>query len=164
MDRTKKILACVAAAHMLLSMMAMVIASRKIKRNEIRVGISYGPIVERDRMRMEYLDAKIWNNDITCINMLQLGRDSFFWFCKVFRDCGLLEDTIHMCIEEKISLHLNTVGHNLRNRWLLLILIAQVKLLAIGALGKELIRPPSLDTPSKIAGTPRWDPYFKVGG
>jgi hypothetical protein len=78
MDRTKKILACVAAAHMLLSMMAMVIASRKIKRNEIRVGISYGPIVERDRMRMEYLDAKVWNNDITCINMLQLGRDSFF--------------------------------------------------------------------------------------
>jgi hypothetical protein len=55
MGKTKKILACV----LLLSMMAMVIASRKRKRDETRVGISYGPIVERDRMRMEYLDAKI---------------------------------------------------------------------------------------------------------
>jgi hypothetical protein len=70
MDRTKKILACVVATHMLLWMMAMVIASRKRKHDEIRVGISYGPIVKRDRMRMEYLDAKIWKNNITCINML----------------------------------------------------------------------------------------------
>jgi hypothetical protein len=60
MDKTKKILACVVAAHMLLSMMARVIASRKRKCDETRVGISYGPIVERDRMRMEYLDTKIW--------------------------------------------------------------------------------------------------------
>jgi hypothetical protein len=113
MDKTKKILACVAAAHMLLSMMAMVVASRKRKCDETRVGISYGPIVQRDRMGMEYLDAKIWKNDIACINMLRLGRDSFFRFCKVFRDRGLLED---MCIEEQVALFLNTVGHNLRNR------------------------------------------------
>jgi hypothetical protein len=105
--------------------------------------------------------------------MLQLGRDSFFHFCKVFRDYGLLEDTIHMCIEEQVALFLNTVGHNLRNR-----LIAtnfdrsgetvshyfNKVLRAVGALGKEFIRPASLDTPSKIAGNPRWDPYFKVGG
>jgi hypothetical protein len=77
-------------------MMAMVIASRKRKHDETRVGISYGPIVERDRMRMEYLDAKIWKNDITCINMLRLGRDSFFRFYKVFRDRGLLEDTTYV--------------------------------------------------------------------
>jgi hypothetical protein len=67
--RTMKILACVAAAHML-SMTAMAIASRKRRRDEIRVGISYGSIVERDRMRMEYLDAKIWKKNITCINKL----------------------------------------------------------------------------------------------
>jgi hypothetical protein len=78
-----------------------------------------------------------------------------------------------MCIEEKVALFLNTVGHNLRNR-----LIAtnfdrsgetvsryfNKVLRAVGALGKEFIRPASLDTPSKIAGNPRWDPYFKVGG
>jgi hypothetical protein len=55
-------------------------------------------------MRMEHLDAKIWKNDITCINMLRLGGDSFFRFCKVLEimDClrTLYKDTIHMCIEE----------------------------------------------------------------
>jgi hypothetical protein len=77
MDKTKKILTCVVATHML-SMMDMIIVSRKRKRDETRVSISYRPIVERDRIRMEYLDAKIWNTDLTCINMLRLGRDSFF--------------------------------------------------------------------------------------
>jgi hypothetical protein len=71
-----------------------------------------------------------------------------------------------MCIEEQVALFLNTVGHNLRNR-----LVAtnfdhsgetvshyfNKVLQAVGALGKELIRPPSLDTPSNIAGNPRWD-------
>jgi hypothetical protein len=78
-----------------------------------------------------------------------------------------------MCIKEQVALFLNTVGHNLRNR-----LVATNfdrsgktisryfnKVLRAGdALGKELIRPPSLDTPSKIAGNPWWDLYFKVGG
>jgi hypothetical protein len=93
MDKTKKILACV----MLLSMMAMVIASRKRKHDETRVGISYGPIVERDRMRMEYLDAKIWKNDITCINMLRLGRDSFFNFVRFLGIIDCLR-TLYICV------------------------------------------------------------------
>jgi hypothetical protein len=173
MDKTKKILACVAASQMLLSMMAMVIASRKRKRDGARVGISYGPIAERDRMRMCYLNTRIWKNDTTCINMLRLRKDSFLCFCKFFRDRGLLEDTIHRCVEQQVAMFLNTVGHNLRNR-----LVAtnydrsseivshyfNKVLRAIGELGKEFIRPPSLETPNKIAGNPRWDPYFKVGG
>uniref|UniRef100_J3KYY1 WRKY domain-containing protein n=1 Tax=Oryza brachyantha TaxID=4533 RepID=J3KYY1_ORYBR len=32
---------------------------------------------------------------------------------------------------------------------------------AVRELRDELIKPPSLDTPTKIAGNPRWDPYFK---
>jgi hypothetical protein len=66
---------------------------------------------------------------------------------------------------------LNTVGHNLRN-----MLVAtnydrsgeivshyfNKVLHAIGALRNEFIIPPSLETPSKIEGNSRWDPYFKV--
>ena len=48
--------------------------------------------------------------------MLRINRDKFFWFCKLFRDCSLLEDTIHMCVEQQVALFLNIVGHNLRNR------------------------------------------------
>ena len=33
---------------------------------------------------------------------------------------------------------------------------------AIGELREDLIRPPSLETPAKIAGSRRWFPWFKV--
>ena len=102
--------------------------------------------------------------------MLRLRRESFFCFCQLFRDRGLLEDTIHMCVEQ-VAMFLNTVGHNLRNR-----LVAtnfdrsgetvsryfHLVLHAVGELRAEYIRPPSLETPTKITGNPRWDPYFKV--
>jgi hypothetical protein len=48
-------------AHWLLSMMAVVIECRKRKRHaHAPIGkISYGPIEERDTMRIEYLNNKI---------------------------------------------------------------------------------------------------------
>jgi hypothetical protein len=68
---------------------------------------------------------------------------------------------------------LNTVGHNLRNR-LVATNYDQLSetasryfnkvLRAVDELGKEFIRPPSLETLRKIARNPKWDPYFKVGG
>ncbi|XP_022681811.1 uncharacterized protein LOC106804265 [Setaria italica] len=44
MDKSTKIVTCVAAAYMLLSMMAMIIQSRKCKQCTRRVGITYGPM------------------------------------------------------------------------------------------------------------------------
>lgn len=69
-----------------------------------------------------------------------------------------------------MAMFLNTVGHNLRNRLVgtnygrsgeTVSRYFNKVLRAIGELRAELIRPPSLETPSKIAGNPRWDPYFK---
>jgi hypothetical protein len=66
---------------------------------------------------------------------------------------------------------LTTVGHNLSNRMAAtnydrsgetVSRYFNKVLRAVGALRDELIRPHSLETPSKIAGNPRWDPYFKV--
>ncbi|KAF2938254.1 hypothetical protein DAI22_03g104900 [Oryza sativa Japonica Group] len=112
MDKRTKVLIFAASANLLLSMMAMIIHSRKRKIVSRREGVKYDPMVERDRMRIEYLNTKIWRND----NMLRLRKDSFFRFCKLFRNRGLLEDTIHMSIEEQVTMFLNTAGHNLRNR------------------------------------------------
>ncbi|XP_062227479.1 uncharacterized protein LOC133925635 [Phragmites australis] len=170
MDQRTKLLIYGAAAHMLLSMMAMIIESRKRNRGASRERISYGPIDERDRMRFEYLNNKIWKNDVTCVNMLRLNKASFFRFCKLFRDRGLLQDTIHMCVEQQVAMFLNTVGHNLRNRLVgtnynrsgeTVSRYFKKVLHAVGELRNELITPPSSTTPSKIAGNPRWDPYFK---
>ena len=162
-EKTKAVI-CAAAAHMLSSMVAVIIQSRKRKRGERTAGITYGPMEERDRMRIEYLNNKIWRDDTVCVNMLRLNRDKFFWLCSLFRDRGLLKDTIHVCVEQQVGMFLNTVGHNLRNR-----LVGtnfdrsgetasryfNKVLHAIGQLRGELIKPPSLDTPSKIAGNYR---------
>jgi hypothetical protein len=76
-----KLLILIVVAHFLLSMMATIIQSRKRKRGEMRQPISYGPMEERDRIRFEYLNTRIWKDDTTCINMLRLNRDRFFRFC-----------------------------------------------------------------------------------
>jgi len=171
MNNRLKAFVFAAAAHWLLRVMAIVVRSRKRKRVARREGITYAPIYERDRKRMEYLNDKIWKDDTTCVNMLRMNKARFFRFCKLFRDRGLLEDTVHMCVEEQVAMFLHTVGHNVRNR-----VIAtnfgrsgetvsryfNKVLHAIGELRDDYIRPPSLDTPAKIEGDPRWYPYFKV--
>ena len=53
-----RILVYAAAAHMLLSMMLLVIQSRKRQRRAPTHRISYAPIDERDRMRIEYLNRR----------------------------------------------------------------------------------------------------------
>ena len=78
MEKRTKFLIYAAAAQMLLSMMSMAIQSRKRKRRAPREQICYGPIDERDRKRIEYLNDKIWKNDVTCVNMLRLNKASFF--------------------------------------------------------------------------------------
>jgi hypothetical protein len=171
MDKKQQILVYTAASHMLLSMMAMVIQSRKRKHSESIETITYAPIEGRDRMRIEYLNNKIWKNDVTCVSMLRLNRASFFQFYKLFRDCGLLQDTIHLCVERQVAMFLNTMGHNVRNRLVgtnfdrfgeTVSRYFNKVLHAIGELRKEFIRTPSTSTLAKISGNPRWDPYFKV--
>ncbi|CAN6206189.1 unnamed protein product [Urochloa humidicola] len=171
MDQQTKVVICTAAAYMLLSMMAMVIVeSRKRKRAARTERITYGPMDERDRMRLEYLDNKIWKDDTVCVNMLRLNRAKFFRFSNLFRERGLLEDSIHCCVEQQVAMFLNTMGHNLRNRLVgtnfdrsgeTVSRYFNKVLRAVGKLRGELIRPPSLETPSKIAGNHKWDPYFK---
>ena len=108
MDKRKKLLTYMAAAHMLFSIMAHH-SKKKRKRQAPRERIRYGPIDERDRIRLEYLENKIWKNDVTCVDMLRLSKASFFRFCKLFRDRGLLQDTIHMCVEQQDAMFWDTI-------------------------------------------------------
>jgi len=171
MDKRTKVFICAAASYWFLSVMAIIGRSRKRKRVARREGITYAPMFERDRKRIDYLNDKIWRNDTTCVDMLRMNKAHFFRFCQLFRDHALLEDTVHMCVEQQVAMFLHTVGHNVRNR-----VIAtnfgrsgetvsryfNIVLHAIGELREDYIRPPSLDTPPHIEGNPRWDPYFKV--
>jgi hypothetical protein len=87
------------------SMMAVTIESRKRKCHGLApLGrISYGLIEDRDRSRINYLNNKIWKNDVIYVNMLRLTRAFFFRFCDLIRECGLLENFVHMCFEQQVA-------------------------------------------------------------
>nr|XP_051206930.1 uncharacterized protein LOC127322024 [Lolium perenne] len=166
MDKRKRL---IRGAAVFVVWAAIVVAVRVLKRKR-RPRISYGPMHERDRMRIDYLTSKIWHSDVTCINMLRFNRASFFRLCEIMRERQLLENTVHLCVEQQVAMFLHTIGHNVRNRVVSTnfgrsfsttsIYFRQV-LHAIGELRNEYIRPPSSETPEKIAGNPRFDPYFK---
>jgi hypothetical protein len=61
MGKNNQLVVYVVVAHMLLTMMSMIIESRKRKRHaHAPVGeISYVPIHKRDRMRIDYLNYKV---------------------------------------------------------------------------------------------------------
>lgn len=156
-----------AAASLASSMVKLYVRSRLRRKKE---SISYGPFIVRDEKRIDFLNNQIYKDDLTCQRTLRLTRASFFSLCQVLRERSLLRDTVHMCIEEQVAMFLITVGHNLRNRDVAAIFNRSgepvsryfgLVLHAIGKLRDELIRPPSSETPTKIAGDPRWDPYFK---
>jgi hypothetical protein len=109
MDNRRKAFIFAAAAHWLLCVMAIVARSRKRKRVARREGITYAPIFERDRKRNDYLNDKIWSNDTTCLNMLRMNKARFFRFYQLFRDHALLEDTVHMCVEQQVAMFRHTV-------------------------------------------------------
>jgi hypothetical protein len=164
----------VAATHLLLSMMAAAIEFRKRNRHahaHAPIGqISSDPIEDRDRSRNNYINNKIWKNDVIYVNMLRLNKCSFIHFYDLIQECGLLQDIIHMCVEQ-VAMFLHTIGHNVKNRVLdtdfsrcgeTVSRYFNRILHAIGELHNDFIRPPSSTTPAKISGNTRWDPYFKV--
>ena len=111
---------------------------------------------ERDRIRYDYLNQKIWQSDVLCKNMLRFERAAFFRLCGILRDRNLLEDSPHLsvsnnwqcfCIQLGITFgigFLHTIGTTS--------IYFRKVLHAIGELRNDYITPPSLETPAKIAG------------
>jgi hypothetical protein len=58
-------------------------------------------MVERDRMRLEYLNNKIWRDDKTSLNMLRLNRAKFFWFCNCLGITGCLKIPLAVVLSNK---------------------------------------------------------------
>ncbi|KAM3329114.1 hypothetical protein ACQJBY_026282 [Aegilops geniculata] len=165
--RRRRLMLIKAAASVSSSMVMLYVRPRLQRKRE---SISYGPIEARDKKRIAFLNNQIYKDDITCLTTLRLTRASFFGLCQVLRERSLLRDTVHICIEEQVAMFLITVGHNLRNRVVAAIFNRSgepvsryfgLVLHAIVQLRDEFIRQQSVEIPTKIAGDPRWDPYFK---
>jgi hypothetical protein len=103
--------------------------------------------------------------------MLRMRKAPFYELVKRFREGGLLQDSIHTCVEEQVDIFLHVVGHNQRFRVMHNTFRRSIETIsryfnqffyAIRELKQEMIKPPSGKTPSKIRHSKRWYPYFKA--
>ena len=103
--------------------------------------------------------------------MLRMSRAPFFGLCNLFRQRGLVLDSVNASVEEQVSMFLHVVGHNQRYRVVHRSFRRSIEtmhrhfhqvLYAIGELRSEMIKPPGLEIHPKISRSQRWNPYFKV--
>jgi hypothetical protein len=81
-----------------------------------RRGITYGPMSARDQERDNNLRLIYHSDDRRCVELLRMRRAPFFQLCDLFRNEGLLKDSINNNIEERVAMFLLVVGHNQRFR------------------------------------------------
>ncbi|XP_037487278.1 uncharacterized protein LOC119365731 [Triticum dicoccoides] len=110
-------------------------------------------------------------NDVEALWMLRMKRAPFARLVETFRSRGLLQDNINTSVEEQVDMFLHVVGHNQRFRVIHSTFRRSKETISryfkqvfftIGELREEMTRRPSGQTPSKIRGSPRWYPYFKI--
>jgi len=134
-----------------------------------RVGITYGPLSTRDEQRQNNLRIIYHSDDTHCVNLLRMRRAPFFQLCDLFRNRGLLRDSIHCNIEEQIAMFLYVVGHNQRFRCIEFPFHRSIETIsryfqefAVGELRAKMILPPSSNVPARIQNSRSWNPYFKI--
>jgi hypothetical protein len=70
------------------------------RRAEDSRTVTYGPMAERDKQRMNNLRYIYESNDVHCVNLLRMKRAPFFQLCDLFRSRELITDSIHASVEE----------------------------------------------------------------
>lgn len=144
---------------------------RNINRRRGR-GRKYGPIVERDIHRSSALIRLIDASDATCINQLRMSRAVFYKLCTRLRRKGLLYDTFHVSVEERVAMFLYMVGQHHTNSsvgfwsWWSGETVSRyfnAVLHSMGELARDLIYIRSMNTHTEITDNPnRFYPYFEV--
>ncbi|KAI4966003.1 hypothetical protein ZWY2020_047258 [Hordeum vulgare] len=158
MDETKSLIFQAAALISVIQAWVMFMLQRDVRRVR-RPLIRYGPMFIQDQERIQNLNYIYNCNDVEAL------------LVESFRIRGLLQDNINTWVEEQVAMFLHVVGHNHRFRVIhntfrrsLETISRYFKhvLFAVGELKGEMIRRPSVQTPPKIRGSPRWYSYFKV--
>ena len=126
---------------------------------------------KKRRVFCPFYKCIIYSNETDCHDQIHMSRGEFFKLANILREKGSIKDTINMKLEEQLVMFLHTLGHNLRNhnighnfghsRETMSRYVHKV-LKAIISLHISYFLPPSLNTPPKIIGKDRFDPYFKV--
>jgi transposase len=69
-------------------------------------------MLPRDQERIANLNFIYNRNDAKVVQMLRMTRSPYYELVKRFRETGLLQDSIHIYVEEQVSMFLHVVGHN----------------------------------------------------
>jgi hypothetical protein len=91
-----------------------VILERQVGCNA-KPAITYDPMFERDKERMNNLNHIYNNNDVESIQMSRMKRTPFNNMLNTFM-IRLLKDNIHRCIDEQVAMFLHVLGYNQRFR------------------------------------------------
>ena len=151
------------AAALVVVMVGYMSSRIKRKRSEEEPTM-YGPRLEADEHRQKNLQVIYNSTDSECLAMFRMTRAPFYQLCKLFRQRGLLQDTLNSSVEEQVSMFLHVVGHNQRFRVVHQSFRRSIEtvsrhfhqvLYAVGELRGEMIRPPSTDSHPKILGSQR---------
>ena len=88
------------AAAMVVVMAAFVFSRLKRLRGEDEP-IVYGPRLEADEHIQRNLQLIYNSTNSECLAMLRMTRAPFYQLCKLFRQRGLLQDTLNSSVEEQ---------------------------------------------------------------
>ncbi|GAV58380.1 hypothetical protein CFOL_v3_01914, partial [Cephalotus follicularis] len=64
----------------------------------------------------ERLNELGYASDVTCIEQLQLDRQSFKKLCIMLTNIGGLQDTKNMMVDEQVAMCLHILAHHVKNR------------------------------------------------
>lgn len=121
--------------------------------------------------RCGFMTEMLNGHDDFSREMLRMDKHVFHKFCDILRQRSLLRDTSGVMIEEQLTIFLNIIGHNERNR------VIQERfqhsgetisrhfnnvLKAIKSLSREFLQPHDNTTSPEILSNKRLYPYFKV--
>ncbi|KAK9277805.1 hypothetical protein L1049_027361 [Liquidambar formosana] len=73
------------------------------------------PQVNRDDVRIKYLNGLIRENNIATHNLLRMNQNAFFKLCIALKTKGL-RNTSNVDVDEQVAMFLYILGHNLRLR------------------------------------------------
>jgi hypothetical protein len=102
-------------AAMVVVMVAFLFSRIKRMRGEVEP-IPYGPRALADEHRKRNLDLIYNSTNKECIVMLRMSRAPFFALCNLFRQRGLVLDSVNASVEKQVSMLLHVIGHNQRYR------------------------------------------------
>jgi len=129
------------------------------------------PSAIRDLYRHAHMHHILYGSTSSCTEYLRMRKGTFFHLAQILRDSQLLQDTIHVSVEEQLAIFLHILGHKSKNRMMRVDFIRSGETIsryfnkvlgAICVLRDQYMKQAPNETPSEVESSTLWYPYFSV--